>query len=523
MHLHTNLCAGLTSALLLLTASRAFASNDLTQPPTSAVYWHQDSAGMVIPGYVGGDEPSDHFGSAVASGDFNGDGYDDLAMGAPGENISFGPQVSQNAGAIMILYGGPSGFDAEDSATLPGGAADDKLGDALAAGDIDGDGYDDLVAGVSHANDDGLADAGEIAIAFGSPSGLSFITVFMDQNSPEINNNSEANDRFGASVSVGDVNSDGYADVAVGAPGESFGGSGLNSGAVYLLFGADDGLQGSTAPRSYEVIVESDGNLAYASVEGNQYGYSVLLHDLDGDSNDDLIVGAPFSDVQQTDAGLVYSHPSDGVQIVTAGTDYFLPEDFEATNYAYGFFFGGSLSGSIGPQVHSQSLLIGATGYDKGVEFEIGYGRGYLYVDSSPFDAYVTVSQQAPEQPEQGDQHGWAVLFADLDGDGFANERIIGAPGEDNGTGMIQLSGGALGHSSLPLREGDPGIGGFAEIEDSFGEVLASGNFNGRDGEELVVGIPKEDTSIVGAGMVLVLSWDPDDVIFANGFEGSGP
>jgi hypothetical protein len=72
------------------------------------------------------------------------------------------------------------------------------------------------------------------------------------------------------------------------------------------------------------------------------------------------------------------------------------------------------------------------------------------------------------------------------------------------------------------LREGDSGIGGVAEAGERFGQVLARGNFNGRDGEELVIGVPDEAVAGAGAaGKVLVLSWDPqvDDVIFADDFE----
>src|SRR5690606_6523656 len=196
------------------------------------------------------------------------------------------------------------------------------------------------------------------------------------QDSPQLGNSSEANDRFGASVSVGDVNGDGHADVAIGAPGESYVNSGQDSGAVFLLYGGADGLQGPNAPHAHQVIVESDADLAYESTAGNQYGYAVLLHDLDGDGADELVVGAPFSDVQDTDAGLVYVHPSDGTQIDIPGTTYLAPASFEDGDYADHFFFGSSLSGGdTAAPLAGYLLLIGAPGYDEGVEFDLFIGR----------------------------------------------------------------------------------------------------------------------------------------------------
>jgi hypothetical protein len=511
------------AGIALLLPWPAFALNNLDAPPTSSVYWNQDSSGLVIPPEVGAAEPSDRLGSAVASGDFNGDGFVDLAIGAPGEDVLAFQVPLQDTGAILVLYGGSDGLGASDNDVLFQTQEFAELGTALAAGDIVGDGYDDLVAGMPLFDDDDQPDAGTILVAFGTPGGFTLFDASIEQDSVEIGNNSEPLDRFGASLSVGDIDGDGFADVAVGTPGESFGNSGTDSGAVYLLYGGDDGLQGPNAPHASQVIVESDANLAYESTAGNQYGFAVLLHDLDGDGADELAVGTPFSDVQDTDAGLVYIHPSDGTQIVTTDTNYFAPSNFEEGDYADHFFFGSSLAGGdTAAPLAGRLLLIGAPGYDEGVEFDVSLGRAYLYRPGNIDDERVIVHQRPPESTEPGDEFGHSVLLADLNNDGLANERIAGIPGEDNASGAIQLRDPIPKPSYITLREGESGIGGVAESGDRFGQVLGHGNFNGRDGEELVVGIPDESVSGIGAaGMVLVLSWDPqiDDVIFADDFE----
>ncbi|MFM2161647.1 MAG: hypothetical protein RLZZ383_1159, partial [Pseudomonadota bacterium] len=134
--------------------------------PLDETLFDQDSTG-----FLGDPETSDRLGKVVASGDFDADGFDDLALGVPDENIG----SDTNSGFVEVLYGGPSGLSTagmqqffQGTAGLGGATeVDDAFGAALAVGDFDGDGYDDLAVGVP--GEDG---AGLVEVLFGGPGGL---------------------------------------------------------------------------------------------------------------------------------------------------------------------------------------------------------------------------------------------------------------------------------------------------------------------------------------------------------------
>jgi hypothetical protein len=156
-----------------------------------------------------GEAGDDYFGYAVASaGDVNGDGYDDIVVGAY-QNDDGG----SDAGKAYVYLGSASGLSATAPWIVTGEAGDDYFGYAVAsAGDVNGDGYDDVIVG-AHGNNDGGNDIGKAYVYLGSASGLS--TTASWTATGEV-----AYDYFGSFVaSVGDVNGDGYDDVIVSANG----------------------------------------------------------------------------------------------------------------------------------------------------------------------------------------------------------------------------------------------------------------------------------------------------------------
>ena len=197
--------------------------------------WGQDSEGI-----LGGGEVGDNFGRALAAGDFNNDGFEDLAIGVPREG--------QDSGAVRVIYGGPAGLAAagnqiwhQDSDGIAGQANEgDYFGFALAAGRFNSDGFEDLAIGVDGENIGGLQDAGAVNVIYGGPAGLAAAgNQIWHQDSDGIAGQAEGGDSFGFALATGDFNDNGLEDLAIGVFGEDD-----RAGAVNVLYGA--GLQFSS-------------------------------------------------------------------------------------------------------------------------------------------------------------------------------------------------------------------------------------------------------------------------------------
>ena len=299
--------------------------------PGSALGLNSDLATALdqdSPGMDGGCENLDYFGWALVVGDFNGDGYDDLAIDVLRESFE-----SQFHGAVHVVYGGFSGLTSAGnflfSEALLGGVATgiDSFGSALAAGDFDGDGYDDLAVGIPFkdrppVNGVEQPDTGAFGEVFGSAAGLvparSILWYEFNLPGPHA---SEPNDRFGDALAAGDFDRDGFADLAVGHPGEDIFGD-FNGAATLLMGAAGTGLA-AVRNRTFEAGLEG--------IPGNQwewyqdFGTSLAAGDFDGNGHDDLAIGAPWDD----EYGLY------DVGTVTVLRGSLFADGFESTNSQY--------------------------------------------------------------------------------------------------------------------------------------------------------------------------------------------
>ena len=203
--------------------------------------WTQDSTG--VPGTT---EANDMFGQAVATGDFNHDGFVDLAIGAPGDDAGEGFGSVDNAGSVTILYGSSGGLTAagaqiwdQSSQGVAGDPlAHDLFGAALASGDFNGDGYADLVIGIPGEGIGGHSSAGAVTLLYGSQNGLvvSGVNATFYEGLEPVPGTAETGDAFGTALATGDFNHDGADDLAVGVPGEGIDVSA--AGAVFVFYGS---------------------------------------------------------------------------------------------------------------------------------------------------------------------------------------------------------------------------------------------------------------------------------------------
>ncbi len=420
-----------------------------------------------------GENESDYFGRVAPAGDVNGDGYSDILIAA--HNYPSGT----SDGLVYLYYGSAAGLSSTPALTLTGSSGE-TLGISLnTAGDVNGDGYGDVIIGATKYN----GGRGAAYIYHGSAAGLSA--------TPALTLTGEAgNDRFGTSVSTaGDVNGDGYADVVIGA--EYFT-TGWQEGRVYVYLGGAGGV--SSTPVFH---VTGENSMSYLG------GAVSTAGDVNGDGYADVVIGArgyPNNNRQ----GKVYLYlGGPGGPDTTA--------DFTAVGESNGDYLGTTVAtaGDVDGDGFSD-LLLGAPGYGS------NQGRAYLYLGGGDIlnntPAWTATGENA------NDIASLTFPAGDVNGDGFS-DVIIGAPGYLTNTGRAYLYLGASDGLTTTVALT---LDGQSE-DDYFGISVAAGDVNGDGFSDVIIGAHFYQTETgraylylgsatgLGATPVLTLSGENED------------
>ena len=374
-------------------------------------------------------------GRSLARGDFNGDGVDDLLLGAP---LGDGPDNSrEDSGEAYVIYGS-GGLEGEinlgegsgDLAIL-GALAGDNLGFSTIAGDLNGDGVDDIVVGAPGSN--GLTnirtDLGEAYVIFGSPSLRGTVDLAEEEQGFTLRA-AEGFARVGTSFAVGDVNDDGIDDLIAGAPfagrreGSRPGAPRTTEGEVYVVFGSPD-LSGEKDVARGEEDVRLKG-----AQELDSFGQAVASADVNGDAIDDIIVTAQRADGpddSRKESGEAYvffgsAGLSGKVDAVEADVTVYGAEEGDALG---DLASSGDLNGD-----GLADIVLSARFADGPDNARDGGGEAYVLFGSTALGGIVDLAEGAPDAVVYGrDPTDWipsALALADVDADG-RDDLALGA------------------------------------------------------------------------------------------------
>lgn len=417
-----------------------------------------------------GGSAGDAFGTSVAdAGDVDGDGISDIISGAPGAD----PGGLLNAGSVYVYSGATGALLHQFDGTAP----NQWFGQSVAgAGDVDADGFGDLIIGSPVASPNGVTQSGSMHVYSGSSGALLYQVDGAQQNG-----------HFGFAVSsAADFNQDGYDDFLIGAPDETHQNF-ASGGAVYVYSGIDGSLLGQVTGADHH----------------EDFGYAVsLAGDCNGDGLMDFAVGAPGAH----QSSWLYD-PNGAAYVHAGGTGARIL----------------SVVGSSEDQMGRAVAAAGDVNNDGYDDIVVGAPDGHWY-NTSWIPAYAIVysgrnGQQLHRWPVYSDFHGYSVAgVGDINADGH-DDVLVGTPGADLGwttdCGTANVYSGASG-SVLLQFEGEHG--------DQLGFAVAGvGDVDGNGTPDFAIASPYRDVGATNTGTIEVIGVSPFLTSSTNLISASSP
>jgi len=418
-------------------------------------------------------------GSALAHGDINGDGYGDIVIGAPHTS----PLGRDKAGAVYIILGGadfpqnaPIDLSVSRDMVIHGAASGDLLGAALAVGDVNDDGMDDMIIGAPGADTPGTNPSGAVYVIFGVQS----LPLSFDLNASTadvvIAGEPRAWDYYsGIALASGDINGDNIKDIILG-----FRGANNAAGKVYVIFGSGSLLGTLYLPDSADMTISGAEDKDYL-------GDRLASGNINADPYDDIIIGAWGADRLAGKVFVIFGNnaPPSHVDLSFTPADITISGD-NARDYLGSSLACGDLNGD-----GIDDLAVGAWAADS--SWKSASGKVYVVYGTGSFASPHTIDLSANNPdiilhgPQAGDNLGYALATGDVNGDGIS-DLLIGAYGTDLMAGRVY---GVFGKTLLASNFDMEILG--ENPYDQLGVALASGDLNGDDISDIICGAFKAD------------------------------